>query len=220
MDSRVSKENDICVVRWFDNCAVTLASSFVGVEPIDHVRRWSTAGKEFVMGCRPACVQVCNEYMGGVDKLDGLISHYCIRCKTKKWPLRAIYHFVDFALANSRLEYRDIEILNGNRKYHDLFSFRNEVADALLKAKLDPPPVKATNPVGQPRFSTASPGNQQIIREAMGRHPRGSVQTRMYDLINFIIFHLQSKHWAYDVRWKAVKGEVASNAKNVMCFCA
>ena len=35
MDSKVSKEKDICVVRWFDNSAVTLASSFAGVEPID-----------------------------------------------------------------------------------------------------------------------------------------------------------------------------------------
>ena len=39
MDSTVSKKKDICVVRWFDNSAVTLASSFAGVEPIDRVRR-------------------------------------------------------------------------------------------------------------------------------------------------------------------------------------
>ena len=53
---------------------------------------------------------------------------------------------MDFALANSWLEYKDIEILN-EKKYLDLLSFRNEVADALLKAKLDPPSVVATNPV-------------------------------------------------------------------------
>ena len=64
---------------------------------------------------------------------------------------------MDFALTNSWLEYRDIEILNGNRKYHNLLSFRNEVTDALLKAKLNPPPIDATNHVGRPRFSNASP---------------------------------------------------------------
>ena len=63
---------------------------------------------------------------------------------------------MDFALANSWLEYRDIEILN-EKKYLDLLSFRNEVADALLKAKLDPPSVVATNPVGRPRLTNASP---------------------------------------------------------------
>ena len=43
------------------------------------------------------------------------------------------------------------------KKYLDLLSFRNEVADALLKAKLDPPSVAAINPVGRPRLTTASP---------------------------------------------------------------
>ena len=132
---KVSKEKDICVVRWCDNSAVTLASSFAGVEPIDHVRRWSVAEKKFVMICRAACVQVYNEFMGGVDKFDDLISYYRIRSKTKKWPLQVMYHFVDFALANSWLEYRNIEILNGNKEYLDFLSFRNEAADALLKAK-------------------------------------------------------------------------------------
>ena len=46
MDSKVSKEKNICVVRWFDNSVVTLVSSFVGVEPIDHVRQWNAAAKE------------------------------------------------------------------------------------------------------------------------------------------------------------------------------
>ena len=103
MDSKVSKEKDICVVSWFDNSAVTLASSFTGAKPIDYVKRWSVAEKKFVMICCPACVQVYNEFMGGVYKLDGLIAYYRIRSKTKKWSLRVIYHFVDFALANSWL---------------------------------------------------------------------------------------------------------------------
>ena len=64
---------------------------------------------------------------------------------------------MDFALANSWLEYRDIEIRNENKKYLDLLSFKNEVADALLKAKLDSPSVVATNPIGRPRLTTSSP---------------------------------------------------------------
>ena len=116
------------------------------------------------MVCHPACVQVYNEFMGGVDKLDSLISYYRIRGKTKKWPLRVIYHFVDFALANSWLEYRDIEILNGNRKFHDLLSFRSKVADALLKAKLDPPSIEAAIPVGRPRFCIASSDESENLQ--------------------------------------------------------
>jgi len=61
IDSKVSKEKDITVVSWFDNSHVTLASSFVGVEPLDSVKRWSAAEKAYVMVRRPACVQVYND---------------------------------------------------------------------------------------------------------------------------------------------------------------
>ena len=65
---------------------------------------------------RPKCVQVYNDYMGGVDKLDFLISLYRIQAKTRKWPVRLIFHFIDLALANARLEYRDIEREHGTKK--------------------------------------------------------------------------------------------------------
>ena len=45
--------------------------------------------------------------------------------------------------------------------------FRNEVADSLLKAKLDPSSVVATNPVGRPRLTTASP-------EELSNHQEGN----------------------------------------------
>ena len=85
-----------------------------------------------------------------MDKLDGLISNYCKKSRTKKWSLRDICNFVDIALANLWLEYRDVQIRNDNRKCYDLLSLRNEVANALLKAKLDPLFAKLTNFVGLP----------------------------------------------------------------------
>ena len=130
------------------------------MEPIDHVRRWSAAEKEYLTVCRPACVQVYNEFMGGVDKLDSLISYYRIRGKTKNGL--SIYHFVNFALANSWLEYRNIKILNGKRKFHEFLSFRNEVADVLLKAKLDPPSVEMEISVG--RLCTASSDKSENLQ--------------------------------------------------------
>ena len=83
---------------------------------------------------------------------------------------------MDFALANSWLEYTDIKILNGNKKYLDLLSFRNKVADTLLKAKLDPPSVVATNLVERPRLTTAGP---EELANRIGYLPKDSVQTRM-----------------------------------------
>ncbi|XP_064597896.1 piggyBac transposable element-derived protein 3-like [Liolophura sinensis] len=133
-DTKVSAEGDICVVRWLDNGVVTLESTMAGDQPRDQVRRWSESAKTHIFIDRPYAVQVYNDYMGGVDKLDFLISLYRINAKTRKWPVRMIFHFLDFALANAWLEYRNFEVEHGTpkRQVLDLLSFRSEVGQALI----------------------------------------------------------------------------------------
>ena len=43
-DSRVNQEDNI-IVRWCDNKAVNLLSSFVGIEPLGSVKRWDRKSK-------------------------------------------------------------------------------------------------------------------------------------------------------------------------------
>ena len=94
------------------------------------------------------------ELMGGVDKLDFLIALYRIHAKTKKWPLRIIFHLVDLALANSCLEYREKQQQIGTspRKIYDCLQFRSIVAETLMKEEVNRRP-------GRPRTS-ASPDFQ------------------------------------------------------------
>lgn len=136
-DSRTTREGDITVVRWLDNGLVNLASSFVGVGNTDTVERWSASNKQKIQVPRPEAVKMYNDYMGGVDKLDFLIALYRVNAKTKKWPVRLIFHFLDFALANSWLQYRDDQrILNvPSKKIPDLLHFRQIVAETLIKAE-------------------------------------------------------------------------------------
>nr|XP_039270996.1 piggyBac transposable element-derived protein 3-like [Styela clava] len=103
---------------------------------------------------RPKCVQVYNDNMGGVDKLDFPISLYRTKAKTKKWPV--IFHFMDFALANSWLEYRDIERANGTPRSRimDLLEYRSEVAFALLKANVFTTALVESPTVGRPRSTS------------------------------------------------------------------
>ena len=113
---KVSCDGDICVVRWLDNRVVTLASTFAAVELRDKVKRWSTFAKEHIEVSRPFAVKVYNCYMGGVDKVDFLISLYRISARTKKWPVRVMFHLLDLSLANSWLQYRDCALTNGTQK--------------------------------------------------------------------------------------------------------
>ena len=90
-----------------------------------------------------------NESKGGVDKLYFLIALYRIHAKTKRWPVRVIVHFVDFALATSWLEYREQQRLSGTspRTIYDLLQLHSAVAESLIKAEPDRRP-------GRPRQST------------------------------------------------------------------
>uniref|UniRef100_A0A3Q1JQK9 PiggyBac transposable element-derived protein domain-containing protein n=1 Tax=Anabas testudineus TaxID=64144 RepID=A0A3Q1JQK9_ANATE len=69
LDFRVNQE-DLIIVKWFDNKAVNLISSFVGIEPLGNVKRWDRKAKSHIMVSRPAIVDTYNRFMGGVDLLD------------------------------------------------------------------------------------------------------------------------------------------------------
>lgn len=53
----------------------------------------------------PELINFYNSNMGGVDKLDQMLSYCMIFIKCKKWTLRMITHAIDLAIVNSWLEY-------------------------------------------------------------------------------------------------------------------
>ena len=115
-DEAVSQDN-IVLIKWNDNKPVCLASNYVGKGEEDYVRRWDKKQGQYIDVKRPEIVRKYNHGMGGVDLLDQMISLYRIFIKSKKWTLRVIMHFVDFALANSWFEYkRDCLILKAAKK--------------------------------------------------------------------------------------------------------
>lgn len=77
--------------------------------------------------------------MGGVDLLDQLISYYRSFIKSKKWTLRIISHFFDFAVCAAWIEYKkDMELNNKNKnRVINLLNFRLYIANYLLKTSED-----------------------------------------------------------------------------------
>ena len=65
------------------------------------MRRYEKSSKTYADAVCPSAVLEYNKSMGGVDKLDFLLSLYRIHIKSKKWTLRAIFHFVDLAVVTS-----------------------------------------------------------------------------------------------------------------------
>lgn len=111
----ISKDG-IVITKWYDNKSVLVASNFMGIGEQDSCRRWNKTTKEYVQVDRPEAIKIYNSNMGGVDKLDFLLSLYRSYVRSKKWTVRMITHAIDLALINSWIEYRNNAILLGMKK--------------------------------------------------------------------------------------------------------
>ena len=78
--------------------------------------------------------------MGGVDKLDYLITIYRISVRTKKWTLKMFAHAINLSCAKAWLEYQKKAKALGveKTKILDLLHFRAYVAELLLKTMKTP----------------------------------------------------------------------------------
>ncbi|KRY40457.1 PiggyBac transposable element-derived protein 3 [Trichinella spiralis] len=70
MDFRRTNDNKLCVVKWFDNREVILASTYKCVDPVEPVRRWNKRQRQFIDVPGPAIVREYNQFMEGVDLTD------------------------------------------------------------------------------------------------------------------------------------------------------
>lgn len=153
-DSKIAEEEDVVIVRWHDNGPVNMISTVVGLGNITKVNRWSEAAKKHVDIDCPQVIAEYNRFMGGVDKLDFLISLYPLQAKTKKWPVRVISHFVSFAVCNSWLEYIRDANAEGLRKKEvkDVMAFQSDIARSLIASNRALP-----NRRGRPSVSSPKP---------------------------------------------------------------
>lgn len=131
-DFRTETQNNILAVKWFDNKSVHLVSSFVGLDPVNNVQRWSAQEGKYIEVPRPHIVADYNQHMGGVDLNDMLVSLYRMDIGTKKYYFRIFFYLIDVCIVNAWLLYRKI-LKNANvKKVKPLIIFKLEVAHGLL----------------------------------------------------------------------------------------
>ena len=102
MDTRVSKNKSICIVGWQDDNMVNIASTFVGIGDKDKVKRWNKKEKRYI---EVETIRYYNNYMGGTNRMDRLISYYPLTFRTKRWPTRVIMHLFTMSVAKAWIEY-------------------------------------------------------------------------------------------------------------------
>lgn len=130
---------DVSNIAWKDNKIVNLASTYAGQQPETDVQRWDKQNSRYVSIKRPYVVGEYNRHMGGVDLLDSIMGIYKIRLRSKRWPMRLFYHYLDVTISNAWILYKRVykekSIHSGCLSSAD---FRLEVAVTLCKMGVKP----------------------------------------------------------------------------------
>lgn len=122
-------------MKWFDNKPIHLLSTENGSTPYSRCKRWDHKNKKRIEVPIPQMVKNYNDYMGGVDLCDRMISFYRMKTRTNKWTIRAIFHFIDLAVVNSWILYKQDQIKKGvpAKKIYQLLDFKILLSNELLE---------------------------------------------------------------------------------------
>lgn len=132
----VREDKKVCLIKWFDNKPIHLLSTECVKNPIDVCKRWNKIKRVNIDVPQPIIVKQYNENMGGVDLCDRMIAYYRMKYKTNKWTLRTIMHFIDLAVVNSWILYKqDLKRKNTpEKKIPQLLDFRITLAHELINS--------------------------------------------------------------------------------------
>ena len=107
-----------CIVCWFDNKSIQLASNHVFIDPVDSVHRWSKSERKLISVLRPHIVKkiycLYGQYVTYFVTVD-FMSLYRMDHTSKRWYIRIFYWILASSVTNAWLSYRnDYVILNNN----------------------------------------------------------------------------------------------------------
>lgn len=128
----LDRNSDVCLVRWHDSKVVTVASTYVGVKPLQKAKRCSSQEKRRIEVDQPKIVHTYNYGMGGVDRLDQNLSCYMIQHRSKKWYWPIFRFCLDMSFQNAFQLYR-LQDTSAAVKAHDLLSFRREIVQVYMQ---------------------------------------------------------------------------------------
>ncbi|CAK8678001.1 unnamed protein product [Clavelina lepadiformis] len=134
LDYKCDDTEGVSIVKWCDNKAVHLISTYCSIDPADKCKRWSVAEKKRIDVERPYVVKEYNQHMGGVGLCDMMLELYRTDIRSKKWYMRIVYYCLDVAVLNAWLLYRRHLAQNNQPSYLPLKDFRSSIASALTLA--------------------------------------------------------------------------------------
>lgn len=156
-DYRVSEEN-VALLKWKDKRSVFMLTNYIDPTQAGLVTRRERNGELNEINCPEAVIQY-NRCMNYVDKFDQLKSTYAIDRKSHKWWHRIFFHFLDCAIINSYILYKELQKTH-HLQLDQLSSkdFRRSVYQGILA------PVQAKRPKSGTKRSISQPSSPLPIQ--------------------------------------------------------
>lgn len=153
--SKCMKLNDqLYVYTWLDKRPVNMISTFPCEQMV--VKRWfkdkRTRTATQIEVDRPLIIRWYNAAMGGTDSFDQWLSYYRCDISSKKWPHRFYFHFLVCCVINAYIIHKSVHGLKKHSKFHDLFSFLNNIVDELAARSTTPDDTDMDNDAVQPEY--------------------------------------------------------------------
>ena len=124
----VPMDKSMMALKWMDKRPVTMLSTIHDDSMTTKIRRKRRREGEKEEILKPVVVDQYNQFMGGVDRSDQLLSYYGFSHRTVKWWRRAAFHLLDMAVVNTYVLYSSVQ--KGKKLTHE--QFRIELAKELL----------------------------------------------------------------------------------------
>lgn len=123
-------EGTVLCVKWQDNCVVSAASNYYGVNPVQTTERRVKNEKNKSID-QPFLLKMYNKGMGGVDVCDKLLSSYRPRLRSKKWWWNLFANSINLSIVAA---FKFYCVINNKSNISHLV-FRREIARALVKSE-------------------------------------------------------------------------------------
>ncbi|XP_047670605.1 piggyBac transposable element-derived protein 4-like [Tachysurus fulvidraco] len=159
------REGPMVFVQWRDTKDVLMCSTFHAAHGEDSVRRrikgadgqWSVQDVPI-----PPAMKDYNRNMGGVDLSEAMIDYYSVLHKTKKWYRSVLYQFVDIAIVNAFILYKEManarnEKVMSHKDFRETLVMELRAVGSTTTAPPKPPPPAPKGASHKPvRFSQDS----------------------------------------------------------------
>lgn len=120
----------ILMTQWKDNKVVTIATNFDD-KSLTTTKRWNKETKSRQVIPQPRVISNYNKFMGGVDKMDGLIAAYRSRMRQRKWYWPIFLYLFDASVVNGWLLMKKLKPSDPNCT--SLLVFRRYIAVHFLQ---------------------------------------------------------------------------------------